>query len=169
MNIPPDRFDQYRPNVGILLFNRTGSVWYGHRVAGSAHEPDATPPHHWQMPQGGIDAGEDIETAARRELAEETGAVTARLLFVTPGWLGYDFPPKYKKRKWRGQRQKWAIMLFEGEDSEFRLDADEHQEFDDWRWGTLEEGPDLIVPFKRDVYDELCRAARPLRDFLAQR
>ena len=118
------------------------------------------------MPQGGVDNGEDITAAAFRELKEETGVVSARLLLITPGWLAYDFPPNYKRNDWKGQRQKWAAMVFEGADTEFDLEADDHQEFDAWRWGDLEEAPSLIVPFKRKIYEELVTTFAPLRDFV---
>jgi putative (di)nucleoside polyphosphate hydrolase len=157
-------FDRYRPNVGVVLFNRDGRVWYGRRV-GEFTGPDVK---RWQMPQGGIDHGEDTATAAFRELKEETGVVSARLLMVTPGWLAYDFPPGVKKKGWKGQRQKWAAMMFEGEESEIDLQADDHQEFDQWRWGELEEAPSMIVPLKREIYIELVTAFAPLRDFLRQ-
>ncbi len=156
----------YRPNVGVVLFNREARVWYGRRVGDFAEISDGDAPQRWQMPQGGIDQGEDIIAAAFRELKEETGVSSARLLTITPGWLAYDFPAGYKKNKWKGQRQKWAAMLFEGEDSEIDLEADDHQEFDDWRWGELEDAPSLIVPFKRHIYQELMTAFTPLRDFL---
>lgn len=158
--------ENYRPNVGVALFNRDGCVFYGRRVGGFADLGDGPDQYRWQMPQGGVDANEDIVTAAIRELKEETGVSSARLLTVTPGWLAYDFPPGYKKKNWRGQRQKWAAMLFDGDESEIDLNADDHQEFDDWRWGELEDAPSLIVPFKRHVYEELMQAFIPLRDFL---
>ena len=111
-------------------------------------------------------ADEDITAAAFRELKEETGVVSASLLCVTPGWLAYNFPADYKKKNWKGQRQKWAAMLFEGEDSEVDLQADDFQEFDDWRWGELEEAPSLIVPFKRHVYEDIVTGFAPLRNFI---
>lgn len=161
-----DLMKHYRPNVGIVLFRPDGKVWYGRRAGEQGEIEKVLSPHLWQMPQGGVDNGEDIVAAAFRELEEETGVTSAKLLTITPGWLAYDFPKGYKKKGWRGQRQKWAAMLFEGEDSEFDLVHDGKQEFDDWRWGELEEAPSLIVPFKRKVYKELMTAFIPLRDFL---
>ncbi|MBB5517897.1 RNA pyrophosphohydrolase [Amphiplicatus metriothermophilus] len=164
-----DHLSHYRPNVGVALFNRDGRVWIGRRVADFADLGEERERWRWQMPQGGIDPGERIEEAAFRELKEETGVVSVRLLALTPGWLAYDFPPGYKKKDWRGQRQKWAAMLFEGEESEIDLAADDKQEFDAWRWAELEETPGLIVPFKRKVYEELARGFAPLRDFIRMR
>ncbi len=161
-----DLIKHYRPNVGVTLFNRDGLVWYGQRIGDFSGLGSGSAAPRWQMPQGGIDKNEDVVTAAYRELKEETGISSARLLTVTPGWLSYDFPPQYKLKNWRGQRQKWAAMLFEGKEYEIDLQADDHQEFDAWRWGELEEAPSLIVPFKRHVYEELMAAFLPLRDFL---
>ncbi len=161
--------NKYRPNVGVALFNHDGRVFFGHRAVLSssvAADKNRTNEWRWQMPQGGVDEGEDIVEAAYRELKEETGVTSARLLTLTPGWLAYKFPEGYRKRNWIGQRQKWAAMLFVGEESEIDLNADDHQEFDDWRWGELEEAPSLIVPFKRNVYEELMAAFVPLRDFI---
>ena len=163
----------YRPNVGIVLFNQEAKVWFGQRVPdekGDEYDVIGDPNRwRWQFPQGGVDNGEDIASAAYRELQEETGVTSARLLLVTPGWLAYDFPKEYKKKKWRGQRQKWAVMLFEGPDTEIDLTADDHQEFDEWRWGELEDAPTLIVPFKRHTYEELAASLTPLRDYLRRR
>ncbi|HXI87459.1 MAG TPA: RNA pyrophosphohydrolase [Parvularculaceae bacterium] len=164
-----DLLRHYRPNIGIVLFNPEGRVFLGRRVQDfSEIEEFADKPNEWrwQFPQGGVDAGESFDEAALRELKEETGISSARLLLLTPGWLIYDFPAGYRKKNWRGQRQKWAAMLFQGADSEINLAADDHQEFDEWRWAQLEEAPGLIVPFKRDVYEEVTRAFAPLRDFI---
>ncbi|NWG72662.1 MAG: RNA pyrophosphohydrolase [Parvularculaceae bacterium] len=164
-----DVLSHYRPNVGVALFHRDGRVWIGRRIGDFADIGEAMDGWRWQMPQGGVDAGENFAAAAFRELKEETGVTTARLLTLTPGWLPYDFPPGYKKKNWRGQRQKWAAMLFEGGESEINIAADDKQEFDAWRWCELEETLDLIVPFKRPVYDDLVRAFAPLRDFIRSR
>ena len=161
-----DLYKHFRPNVGIVLFNRDGRVWYGRRCGDFADLGEEPDQYRWQMPQGGVDAREDIAAAAFRELKEETGVSSASLLCVTPGWLAYQFPANYKKKNWKGQRQKWAAMLFTGEDSEINLQADDYQEFDAWRWGELEEAPSLIVPFKRHVYDDIVAGFAPLRDYL---
>lgn len=168
MNVE-EYLSRYRPNIGIVLFNRRAQVWIGQRVADFSDVAGLSTQKNvwrWQFPQGGIDRDERYEEAAFRELREETGVSSARLLAMTPGWLVYDFPPEYKKKAWDGQRQKWAAMLFEGEDSEIDIAADDHQEFDAWRWTELEEATELIVPFKRGIYEEVVRSFSPLRDFL---
>ena len=148
----------YRPNVGVVLFNPQGRVWLGRR-AGQAG------PHNWQFPQGGIDDGEDLLDAARRELAEETGVTSVELMARTDGWIHYDFPEGYggskAARGYRGQRQVWFAMRFTGEDSEVDLEAHDEIEFDAWRWGRLAEAPDLVVPFKRPAYEKVVAAFAP--------
>jgi putative (di)nucleoside polyphosphate hydrolase len=111
---------QLRPNVGIVLISHEGKVWLGRRAKTPA-------PSNWQFPQGGIDAGEDCLTAAMRELREETGVRSARLLGRTRDWMGYEFPPEHQGSKigkgWRGQKQLWFALAFDGDESEFDLAA----------------------------------------------
>jgi len=149
----------YRPNVGVVLFHPDGRVWYGRR-AGS------TGTHSWQFPQGGVDDGEDLEAAARRELEEETGVVSIEPLARTQEWVAYDFPPGYggskQARGWSGQKQMWFAYRFVGDEAEIDLEAHDEVEFDAWRWGRLDEAPDLIVPFKRDAYRSVVAAFAPL-------
>jgi putative (di)nucleoside polyphosphate hydrolase len=158
----------YRPCVGIMVLNRDGLVWAGHRVAEGNSEYDGSP-QLWQMPQGGIDKGEDPLPAARRELYEETGMESVLLLAEAPRWVNYDLPRHLVgiglKGKFRGQTQKWFAFRFEGDDSEIRIDpppGGHEREFDDWAWKPMEELPRLIVPFKRKVYDEVVEMFRHL-------
>jgi putative (di)nucleoside polyphosphate hydrolase len=150
---------RYRPNVGVVLFHPDGRVWYGRR----AGTPE---PWNWQFPQGGVDDGEDLETAARRELGEETGVTSAELIAQTQEWTAYDFPADYggskAARGWSGQKQKWFAFRFTGEETEIDLETHGDIEFDAWRWGSLAEAPDLIVPFKRPVYEQVVAAFAPL-------
>ncbi|RZJ05091.1 MAG: RNA pyrophosphohydrolase [Brevundimonas sp.] len=151
----PD-LSRYRPNVGVVLFHPDGRVWYGRRA-------ETPGPYNWQFPQGGVDAGEDLEAAARRELAEETGVTSIELLARTEEWLAYAFPEDYggskQARGWLGQKQQWFAFRFTGDESEIDLEAHE-VEFDAWRWGALDEAPDLIVPFKRAAYEQVVAAFR---------
>ncbi|MFZ3007501.1 MAG: RNA pyrophosphohydrolase [Phenylobacterium sp.] len=150
-----DDLTAYRPNVGVVLFHPDGRVWLGRRV----NTPE---PYNWQFPQGGVDAGEDLYAAARRELAEETGAVSTTLLGRTDGWMAYDFPPGHNGSKiakgWKGQRQVWFALRFDGEDAEINLSGHGHPEFDAWRWGKLSEAPALVVPFKKANYEAVVTA-----------
>ncbi len=165
----PDYLDDYRPNVGVCVFNPQGQVWLGRRSGISTDDIQADHSYIWQMPQGGIDQGEDIEAAAFRELYEETGIRNVTLLTMTPGWLIYDFPDDYrahKKRKFKGQRQKWCAMLFHGTDAEVDLDTHDEKEFDEWRWANINETPNLIIPFKKGVYEEVVNSFTPLAKYL---
>lgn len=148
----------YRPNVGAVLFNREGLIF----VARRADLPNAEgAPGGWQLPQGGIDADEDPAVAIFRELEEEIGTARARIIGEHPAWLTYNLPPELVGKalggKFRGQRQRWFALRFDGEDAEIRLDLDPHPEFDAWRWAPLAELPGLAVPFKRPIYDVLAR------------
>ncbi len=142
----------YRPCSGVMLLNRDGQVFVGERIDSKLG--------HWQMPQGGIDEGEDAETAAYRELEEETGIPKSLTEFIAeaPNELTYDLPPELIgsiwKGQYRGQRQKWYLLRFTGEDSDVTV-ATEHPEFSGWKWASPADLPDLIVPFKRELYRQL--------------
>jgi putative (di)nucleoside polyphosphate hydrolase len=155
-----DATKPYRTNVGALLFNADGLVL----VARRADMPNAEgAAGGWQLPQGGVDDGEDLRVAVLRELAEEIGTDQAEIIAEHPGWLTYDFPPDLAAsgfriaQKYRGQRQKWFALRFLGVESDIRLDADDHPEFDAWRWARIEDLPALAVSFKRAIYEDLSR------------
>ncbi len=148
----------YRPCAGVMLINADGKVFVGQRMD-SALEA-------WQMPQGGIDPGEDAQTAALRELGEETGVAAehAELIAEAPGEFTYDLPPeligKVWKGKWRGQRQRWFLYRFLGTDADIDI-ATEHQEFRAWRWLDPADLPSMIVPFKKALYQDVLAAFAP--------
>jgi putative (di)nucleoside polyphosphate hydrolase len=144
----------YRQCVGIMLLNKDGRVWTGRRIAKWSGDQSALV---WQMPQGGIDKGEEPAEAAIRELREETGVTSADVIAEIPQWLTYDLPDSLLgvalKGKYRGQRQRWFAMRFWGDDSEINIrPRNGKAEFDRWRWRDMAELPDLIVPFKRPIY-----------------
>lgn len=143
----------YRRGVGIVLLNGNDQVFVAQRLD--------NPEPAWQMPQGGIDKGEEPLAAAWRELYEETGVKSAVLLEETPGWLRYDLPrelvPNIWKGQYRGQKQKWFAFRFSGNDSEIDING-EHPEFSAWRWAELKQTPDFIVGFKRPLYEQVVKA-----------
>src|SRR5277367_983221 len=143
----------YRPCVGIMLFNAQGRVFVGKRIDQTVEG--------WQMPQGGIDEGEDPRSAALRELKEETGTAKAEIIGEMENWLTYDLPAHLVgiafHGKYRGQRQKWFALRFLGEDSDIDLCTHE-PEFAEWKWVGLDVLPKLIVPFKRDTYAAVIKA-----------
>lgn len=147
----------YRPCVGVMLLNREGLVFVGRRI-------DQTM-EGWQMPQGGIDPGETPAEAGLRELKEEIGTGNARILREMDEWLSYDLPPHLLgvalQGKYRGQRQKWIAMRFEGDDSEINIQTEE-PEFSAWKWLAIEALPRLVVPFKRDTYAKVLSAFEDL-------
>ncbi len=142
----------YRPCAGIMLINPARAVWVGRRR-------DMTT-HAWQMPQGGIDAGETAEAAALRELEEETGVAPAlaEIVAASRDWYQYDLPPELLNNAWggryKGQRQRWYVMRFLGRDSDINI-ATHEPEFSEWRWSPAAELPHHIVPFKRPIYEAL--------------
>ena len=167
----------YRDCAGIALFNGAGLVFIGRRMAEGDPEAAAEVDAPWQMPQGGIDEGEEPVVAARRELFEETSVRSAELIAEAPNWIHYDLPDEALgvalKGKYRGQRQRWFAFRFTGKDSEIRVDAPGDgampAEFNAWRWEVLERLPDLIVPFKRAAYLEVVAAFRGIPERVRRR
>ncbi len=137
----------YRPCVGIALFNSGGLVFVGERI---------DTPGAWQMPQGGIDEGEDIKSAAFRELYEEIGTDKAEIIKISEQKTCYDLPQELQGKIWggryRGQEQTWVAMRFTGADEDINLSAHNHPEFSSWQWVELQKTVDIIVPFKQDIY-----------------
>ncbi len=143
----------FRPCVGLMLLNASGQIFVGKRIDQSVEG--------WQMPQGGIDAGEEPRTAVMRELKEETGTDKAEIIGEMENWLTYDLPPHLVgiafHGKYRGQRQKWFALRFLGEDSDIDLHTHE-PEFAAWKWVDMDALPRMIVPFKRDTYAQVIAA-----------
>lgn len=139
----------YRPCAGVLLFNRDGKIFVGERNDAKGA---------WQMPQGGIDKGEAPAEAALREMLEEIGTNKAEIVAESEGWIRYDLPPdmvgKVWKGKWRGQEQKWFACRFLGSDADINIETD-HPEFGRWQWVELAQLVELIVPFKREAYQQI--------------
>jgi putative (di)nucleoside polyphosphate hydrolase len=157
------RFEElpYRPCVGMCVLNRQGLAFIGRRIDGPEHV-DAT--HVWQMPQGGVDPGEDTYKAALRELYEETNIRSVERLGEIPDWLTYDIPREIVGQAWngkyRGQTQKWYALRFAGNDSEIDIanpGGGHEPEFAEWRWEPMQNLPELVVPFKRKIYERVVK------------
>lgn len=158
----------YRPCAGIMVLNDKGLVWAGRRISQGNSEFDGSP-QLWQMPQGGIDDGEAPLAAAIRELYEETGMKTVTLLAEARDWIHYDLPPQLigigLRGKYRGQAQKWFAFRFDGDESEIQINpppGSNEAEFDAWDWKPMESLPELIVSFKRSVYEQVVAQFRHL-------
>ena len=157
-SLPTAPYEQrpYRPCVGIFLLNNDGLVFAGRRIDSRAEA--------WQMPQGGIDAGESPLQACMREMREEIGTNTAKLIRQHDDWLYYDIPLPLADRLWqgryKGQKQKWMALRFTGDDSDINI-ATEEPEFCEWKWLSPHDLVDLAVPFKRDVYQNVLAAFAP--------
>jgi putative (di)nucleoside polyphosphate hydrolase len=151
MTISPAETEGFRRGVGVILLNRAGQVLIAERI---------DMPGAWQMPQGAIDKDETSSVAALRELREEIGTDLVEILSETQDWLQYELPPELVGHawggRWRGQQQKWFAMLFKGQDSDINI-ATAHPEFSAWRWASFEDAIALIVPFKRQVYEQVAR------------
>lgn len=142
-----------------MLLNREGLVWVGQRADTLLMDPPAEGPGSWwQMPQGGIDEKENPQTAALRELFEETSVKTVKIVGETKSWLMYDLPPDLRGKAWegrfRGQKQKWFAARFLGPEQEINISPEppHKREFISWQWVPIQDLVQLIVPFKRDVY-----------------
>jgi putative (di)nucleoside polyphosphate hydrolase len=138
----------YRPCAGIMLFNKLGRVFVGQRLD--------TYLNAWQLPQGGINGGEEPQTAALRELEEEIGTANVAIIGEVQKWLNYDLPPELLGQLWkgrfRGQTQKWFAMRFLGDDIEIDPTGVENPEFSAWKWSSIEEIQEMAVPFKQAIY-----------------
>ena len=147
----------YRPGVGMMLINHNNEVFVGRRID--------TRSDAWQMPQGGIDEGEEPKEAAMRELLEEMGSNHATIIAESQSWFYYDLPghlvPKLWDGKYRGQKQKWFALRFQGTNADICIQTEE-PEFMDWRWVEMEALPDIIVPFKRKLYAEVIKEFIPM-------
>ena len=160
--MPPFESLPYRRCVGMVALNRNGLAFVGRRIDGPEHTDDV---HVWQMPQGGIDRGEDPWPAALRELREETNITSVERLGEIAEWLTYDIPRELVGQAWngkyRGQTQKWYALRFNGDDSEIDIahpGGGAHEpEFVEWRWEPMRNLPDLVVPFKRAIYERIVR------------
>jgi putative (di)nucleoside polyphosphate hydrolase len=160
----------YRDCVGTAVFNDKGLVFIGRRKP--EEDPEASEEHGspWQMPQGGIDKGEQPSETALRELFEETSIRSVELIAEAPDWIYYDLPDDVLgialKGKYRGQRQRWFAYRFTGDETEINVtepgDGSMPAEFDTWRWEELAKLPDLIVPFKREAYLQIVEAFRDI-------
>jgi putative (di)nucleoside polyphosphate hydrolase len=151
----------YRRCVGIMVLSRAGHAFIGRRIEGPEHIDET---HAWQMPQGGIDAGEEPWPAALRELREETSISSVERLGEIADWLTYDIPREILgqawKGKYRGQTQKWFAVRFTGQDKEIDVvhpDGAHTAEFSGWRWEPMQNVPQLVVPFKRQVYERVVK------------
>lgn len=149
----------YRLGVGMMVVNSQKKIFVGRRIHSVNND------YSWQMPQGGINLNEDIVSAAKRELSEETSISNVELIAITPNWLKYDLPTDLKARIWNGkftgQKQKWCLMKFIGNDQEININTD-CAEFAEWKWEDIENLDKLIVPFKVNLYQTVINLFKPI-------
>lgn len=147
----------YRLCAGIMLLNKDGKVFVAKRID--------TETHAWQMPQGGIDEGEEPRDAAIRELEEETGVTDVRIIEEYDGWLTYDLPDELYGKVWKGkyggQTMKWYVMRYNGKDCEINIKT-ENAEFSTWKWANMSDLEDIIIPFKKEIYRTLAEKFKDL-------
>ncbi|QKX02403.1 RNA pyrophosphohydrolase [Wolbachia endosymbiont of Dirofilaria (Dirofilaria) immitis] len=139
--------DKYRPCVGIMLLNKQGHIFVGKRFGSD---------FYWQMPQGGVDNGEELEQAALRELLEEAGTDKAKIMAKNKSWIYYNLPKKFIPTCWGGryfgQKQRWFLMKFHGEDKDININHTDYSEFKEWRWQSADDLVVNAIPFKKKVY-----------------
>ena len=159
--MPPYNQLPYRPCAGVMVLNSAGHAFIGRRTSGPEH---LDPTHVWQMPQGGIDENEDPYKAALRELYEETSIRSVQKLGEIAEWLTYDIPARLASDAWggkyRGQKQKWYALRFTGSEGEINISepgGGHEPEFVEWRWVAMRELADLVVPFKRSIYERVVK------------
>lgn len=159
--MPPYNQLPYRPCAGVMVLNSAGHAFIGRRTSGPEH---LDPTHVWQMPQGGIDENEDPYKAALRELYEETSIRSVQKLGEIAEWLTYDIPSRLASDAWggkyRGQKQKWYALRFTGSEGEINIrepSGGHEPEFVEWRWVAMRELADLVVPFKRSIYERVVK------------
>ncbi|NUX01208.1 RNA pyrophosphohydrolase [Wolbachia endosymbiont of Madathamugadia hiepei] len=140
--------DKYRPCVSIMLFNKQGHVFVGKRFDSD---------FYWQMPQGGVDNGEELEQAALRELLEEVGTDKAEIVAKNKDWIYYNLPEEFIPTCWNGrysgQKQRWFLMKFHGEDKDININYTDHPEFKEWRWQSIDGLVANTISFKKEVYE----------------
>lgn len=168
MKVSPPPFKDstklYRPGVGLMVANQHGQIFVGKRLASIGL--DGSNNYQWQMPQGGIDKGEDLLSAAKRELFEETSISSVELIAIIPHWLKYDIPREIGQNFWDGkyigQKQKWLLMMFRGDEKTEINVATPEPEFSEWKWEDIGNLESIVVPFKRDLYKTVVAFFKPI-------
>jgi len=144
--------NKYRSNVGAVIFNKKGHIWFGERS-------DIKNSSEWQMPQGGIDKNENAEKAIFREVYEETGIKSIKIIDQINAWIKYEIPKQIAKKKWNGkyigQKQKWFLLYFYGEEKEINIDISDKIEFKSWKWDEASNIENNVPKFRKNVYKKV--------------